>query len=463
MVNESRDVSVDSEQSKVIYRKFRGSMDVVTKGDGAYLDFDDGVSRFDLSSGPCTSCLGHSNIQVITAIKQQLDRIPYVFSGFWATEQSEKLGELIYDEFERSWPGWFGKVLFLSAGGEAVDLACKLASQYWIEDGQQRVLIGAREFGFHGVGLLTAALSGNYPRYMLMDHYHQPTRGNYVVRLPGYSGIPSPSLKEQFSRIDYESVLLRKTDRIVSEYSLAAIIVETVGGPPVGAVAPLVHYLQGLRRICDRHNTLLVFDEILCGVGRCGAFTAAQFYGVKPDILILGKGLTGGYIPLSAICISKRVADRLASGSGMVSFGTTYSAHTTACAAGVATLEYLRRHDLYNVVSISGIYLKLQNYLMDLPVVFAIRGVGYLWGIEFWDPEKERSFSLEVEFHLRVRKEAYKCGLVTYSKGQTVGGLRDYLIVAPPFETDLAILDEALSKLRKAVISAYDQYRKEPT
>ena len=454
-------MTVDSERSKVIYRKFHGSMDVVTKGEGSFLFFDDGVSRFDLSSGPCTSCLGHSNVQVIAAIKQQLDRIPYAFSGFWATEQSEKLGELIYDEFERSWPGWFGKVLFLSTGGEAVDLTCKLASQYWIEGGERRVLIGAREFGFHGVGLLTAALSGNYPRYELMDHYHQPTRSNYVVRLPGYTGVPSPSLKEQFGRLDYESLLLRKTDRIVREYSLAAIIVETVGGPPVGAVAPLVHYLQGLRRICNRYNTLLIFDEILCGVGRCGAFTAAQFYGVKPDILILGKGLTGGYVPLSAICISKRVVDRLANGSGMVSFGTTYSAHTTACAAGVATLEYLRKHDLYNVVSRSEIYLKLQEQLMDLPVVFAVRGVGHLWGIEFWDPENRCSFSSEVEFHLRVRKEAYKRGLVTYSKGQTVGGLRDYLIVAPPFEVGPEVLDEALLNLRQAVISTYDQYRKE--
>ena len=453
-------MSVDITKSKVVYRKFHGSMDIVTMGEGPYLYFDDGVQRFDLSSGPCTSSLGHSNLQVISAIKDQLGKIPFAFSGFWASEQSEKLGDLIHREFERTWPGWFGKVLFLSAGGEAVDLACKLAYQYWIEGFEKKILIGAREFGFHGVGLLTAALSGNYPRYELIDHYHQPTRNNYVVRLPGYLGIPDVGLQKQISMIEYESLLLVMTEKIVGFNSLAAVIVETVGGPPVGIATPLSVYMKGLRDICDRHNTLLIFDEILCGVGRCGEFTAAQLYGVKPDILILGKGLTSGYLPLSALCISERIVDRLSKGSGLVSFGTTYSAHTTACAAGVATLEYLRDNYLYDMIFRRGEHLKLREYFSDLPVVFAVRGLGYLWGIEFWDPIKQCSFSPEVEFHLLVRKEAYKRGLVTYSKGQTVNGLRDYLIVAPPFDADLGVLDEPLSKLRWAISSAYEQFRK---
>lgn len=456
-------MSIDCQQSKVIYRKFHGSMDVVTGGAGHYLFFDDGKKRLDLSSGPCTSSLGHSNVPVIAAIKSQLDKIPFAFSGFWATEQSEKLGELIYGEFERTWPGWFGKVLFLCAGGEAVDLTCKLVSQYWAEGGEQRHVVGAREFGFHGVGTLTAALSGDYPRYEIMAHYHRSIRNNYVIRLPGYVGWEWTG--KSLIHNKYETDLLLETDKEIGdgEGSLAAVIVETVGGPPVGAAAPSRYYLEGLRKICDQHDTLLVFDEILCGVGRCGAFTAAQLYGIKPDILLLGKGLTAGYIPLSAICISKRVVNRLVGGSGMVSFGTTYSAHTTACAAGAATLKYLRNHDLYNVVFERRPYLKskLEDYLENLPMVFAIRGRGYLWGIEFCDPERKTPFKPEVEFHLRVRKEAYKYGLVTYSKGQTVDGWNDYLIVAPPFEMSQDTLVEAWSTLRKAIVSAYDQYRSE--
>jgi adenosylmethionine-8-amino-7-oxononanoate aminotransferase len=443
---------VDLGKSSTIYRELEGKIDKIVQGKGPYLYTDDGRVLFDLSGGPCVTSLGHSNFQLIEAVSNQLRTVPYVYSGFWGNDPAEQLGDLIRNEFEETWPGWFGKVAFACAGNEAVDFACRIAAQYHIENGEPRRHFAARKYAFHGVGLLSSALTDDYGRYMLMTAWYSKTREEYLRRLPGYHGNFENGAVEV-----YESELLEQTEQIIATSfknadPIAGLILEPVGGPPVGCAAPTKKYLQGLREICNRWGILLIFDEVLCGSGRVGAFTAGQIFDVPPDIVILGKGLTSGYIPLSAIVVSNKVLYPIRQGSKVLMTGTTYFDHATACACGVATMKYLRDHHLYKKVHDDGEQMLhyMAQELSKIPIVKMVHGAGFLWGVQLARPDGTPWYPT-MQMHKVVRQALYDARIVCYSKGQTVDGRNDYLIFAPPFETSLGklklVIDEVATVL----------------
>jgi adenosylmethionine-8-amino-7-oxononanoate aminotransferase len=432
------------ENSRVLYRQLSGDMPTITRGRGCWLYDNAGRKYIDMSSGPCCSSLGHSNREVLWAIASQAVKIPNVFSGFWASEAAEQAGSTLYRQFEKAKPSWFGRVIFQNGGGEAVDLACKLASQYHAEVGADRTRFASLEHSFHGVGLLPFSLSGDYPRYEMMGLYHDDVDKNYVVQLPN----PMTS-NDAYCLNQVRNLLVHK-----HYCKIAALIIEPVGGPQVGIYPHSREYLQGLRNLCDELDILLIFDEILCGSGRCGYLSMTEYYDVWPDMVLLGKGLTSGYQPMSAICISEKVIDRIRRGSGMTMFGTTYSAHTTGCAAVAATLEYLDQKYLYEHVSANSVRLRggLES-LLDFPMVDQISGAGYLFGIHL------KPFPPEAAFHVRARKAIFDSGAVVYSKGQTVNGQGDFLIVAPPFEISPTDLQYGIECIAKGLEQAYKEYQ----
>lgn len=428
--------------SAVLYRKINEQPETILTG-YKHLLFTGQRELIDMSSGPIAASLGHSNTAVIEAIKVQLNQVPNIFSGFWASKEAERAGEALKAHFDGVNPGWFGKVIFQTGGGEGVDLACKLAAQYHLEAGQTRTMFAALEHAFHGVGLLPFSLSGHYDRYKLIEPYHESTR-HMVVRLP------HPMTDEWDWQT--EGRMIRYASR------LAAVIIEPVGGPPVGIWPHTIHYMKQIRAHCDRIGTLLIYDEILCGSGRCGGMSRAERTGVWPDILILGKGLTSGYQPVTAIIISQKVIERIAQGSGVVQFGTTYSAHTAGCAAVAATIDYLKSHNLIERVKAHENWLKQTiKELCNHPVVSDVRGTGFLWGITLKDPNSWNYFNKQVGFHAIAREEIMKLGVVVYSKGQTVYGEGDFLIIAPPFEMDLESMEYAIRKIDAGLTAAYNR------
>ncbi len=437
---------VDVASSPTLNRKLVGEMDIVVDGYGPFLETKDGRVLFDFAGGPCVASLGYSSKIIRNAISEQNSELNYAYSGMHFTDVSLEAGDEVKWQFDQTWPYWFGKVTFPCSGNEAVEWACRIAAQYWLELGRTKTVIAARDYAFHGTSLLTSALSDDFGRYEMMFPWYDDARSAYVLRVPGYPD----------NNVDDSSILQRTKDLLFDSIHngnpVAALIVEPMGGPPVGCTVPSREYLQGLRDICDKLHVLLIFDELLCGCGRVGVFTVGQYFDVKPDIVILGKGLTSGYVPLSAVVLSQKIVDVLTKGSGVALVGTTYANHTLGCAAAAASLRFLRESRIISHVKTHGAWLKkiLNDNLDAVDIVYDIRGLGYLYGIELRDPQGNY-FPSNLAVHQQVKEALYNAGIIVYSKGQTIriNGefVGDFIVLAPYFLTDTNVLNEQLKKL----------------
>src|SRR5207245_326301 len=228
-------------------------------------------------------------------------------------------------------PGVLNKLYFLSSGSEAVEAALNLARQYWVESGKpEKHKIIALAPSYHGNTLLALSASAREPykepfRDWLVDVHRIPAP--YPYRCPGAGEDPAcpvcsgAVLEEAIARLGADTV--------------AAFIAEPVGGSSTGGSTPRPEYFRRIRQVCDRHQVLFVADEILCGAGRTGTWWAIEPYGTAPDIMTLGKGISGGYAALSAVAAPERIIDVIANGSGGFLHAQTFSHHTVACAAGL--------------------------------------------------------------------------------------------------------------------------------
>jgi len=228
--------------------------------------------------------------------------------------------------------------------------------------------------------------------------------------------------------------------------SVSAFIAEPVGGSSTGASVPAAGYFGRVREICDRHGVLFVADEVLSGAGRTGRFAAVEHQGVLPDIMTVGKGITGGYAPLSAVVAPRRIVDVIASGSGALNHAQTYSHHAVACAAGVAALEYLSAHRLVERCATAAVRFHAElATLRGRPHVGDVRGIGLLAGIELVRDVASRSpFPRAMKFAERFTEHAQRCGLIVWPNGgQAKGDDGDVIMLAPPF----IITDEEITEL----------------
>ena len=225
----------------------------------------------------------------------------------------------------------------------------------------------------------------------------------------------------------------------------------------------LAEYLRRLREICDRHQVLLIADEIMTGVGRTGSFTAIEPSGVVPDILLLGKGLTGGYAPLSALVTSKRILDPLARGSGGLLHNQTFSHHPVSCAAGVAALGYLKAHKLIERSATMGRHLHDRLYdLKKLPHVGDIRGRGMLAAVEFVaDKEKRTPFPRLARMAETFAEIAEELGLVLWpSTGHAGESFGDLVLIGPPFTISEGEINELLRIFQQALEATIETHDK---
>src|SRR2546430_2042161 len=237
--------------------------------------------------------------------------------------------------------------------------------------------------------------------------------------------------------------------------TVAAFIFEPVVGAAGGAVPAPDGYARAIRAVCDRHQVLVIADEVMCGAGRCGTWRALEHDGVVPDIMAVGKGLAGGYIPLAATILRKEVGDSILSGQGAIMTGHTYSGHTAACAAGLAVQRIIERESLVSRVRVRGETLRreLGAALGRFDAVGDVRGRGYLIGIEFVrDRATREPFPAERALSQSIGRSAFEDGLIIYPCAGNVGGVSgDTVIVAPPFNASEGELSELLEKLAGAI------------
>jgi adenosylmethionine-8-amino-7-oxononanoate aminotransferase len=434
--------------SHVFHRNPKHRYPTVVRGEGAYL-FDEGGKRYlDGSSGAAVSCLGHSDPEVIAAIKAQVDKLAFAHTSFFTNEPMEALA----DELVAHAPAGISKAFFVSSGSEAIEAALKLARQYYLEIGQpQRRHVVARRQSYHGNTLGALATGGNLWRRRQFDPLLIGV--SHVSPCYAYRGKQAGESDEAYgARLAAE--LVAEIQRLGSD-TVIAFVAETVVGATLGAATPVPGYFKAIREICDQYGILLILDEVMCGMGRTGSLYACEQEGVVPDLAAIAKGLGAGYQPIGALLSSQRIFDAVVAGSGFFQHGHTYVGHAVACAAALAVQRALRERDLVRQVARlgAGLERRLRERFGEHPNVGEIRGRGLLWALELVeDRATKKPFDPKRRLSARIKARALDHGLLCYPMAGTLDGVNgDHVLLAPPFIVTEAQLDELTEKLARAV------------
>jgi len=217
-------------------------------------------------------------------------------------------------------------------------------------------------------------------------------------------------------------------------------------------------YFKAVRDLCDQHGILLILDEVMCGMGRTGTLHACEQEGVSPDLIAIAKGLGAGYQPIGAVMAQRRLVEAFRGGSGLFQHGHTYLGHPMACAAALAVQQVIARDDLLSRVRERATDLSqaLHQHFDAHPHVGDIRGRGLFWGVELVaDRDTKQWFDPSLRLHARIKSEAMKRGLMVYPMGGTIDGVRgDHVLLAPPFISTTADIEEIVSLLDASINSA---------
>ena len=433
---------------QVFHRDPTHKYPVATSGDGPYIVDRHGKRYLDASSGAAVSCLGHSDREVIEAIKAQLDALPFAHTSFFTNKPMEGLScELIEGA-----PEGIERVFFCSGGSEAVEAALKLARQYFVEIGQpQRSRVIARRQSYHGSTLGALSAGGSLWRRkqfepLLVEVSHVSPCYAYRGKRGGESDAA------------YGQRLVRELDeevRRLGPENVIGFIAETVGGATLGCVTPVPGYFSGVREVCDRHGMLLILDEVVCGMGRCGTRFACDQERVRPDLICIGNGLGAGYQPIGALLAGGRIYDAIVNGSGAFQHGHSYTGHAAACAGALAAQKAIRNRGLLAQVQQRGRSLeeRLRGRYSSHPHVGDIRGRGLFWALELVeDRASKRPFDAQRRIHSRLKLQAMANGLLCYPMGGTVDGRSgDHVVLAPPYIITEAQLDEIDDRLGRSI------------
>ena len=432
--------------SHVFYRKLGRDFPRIVRGDGCYLYDENGKRYLDAVGGAYVANLGHSNPEIADALARQARSFSYLSGTAFTHGPVEELAA----ELAATLPGDLDKLYFLSSGSEAVEAALKLARQYWVESGKPgKHQIIALAPAYHGNTILALSASAreHYKtmfREWLVDVHRVPASYPYRCRCRG---------QDPQCPVCSGAVLEDAIERLGSD-TVAAFIAEPVGGSSTGASTPRPEYFHRIREICDRHRVLFIADEILCGAGRTGTWWSIEPYGVAPDIMTLGKGISGGYAPLSAVAAPERILDAIAGGSGDFLHAQTFSHHAVACAAGLAAVRYLKQHKLVERCAQLGVVLHQRLApLKALPHVGDVRGRGLLAGIEFVEDKATRApFPRTARFAETFTDAALEAGLTVWPNvGHADGVNGDLVLVAPPFIITAGEIDEVVALLARAL------------
>jgi adenosylmethionine-8-amino-7-oxononanoate aminotransferase len=437
----------------ILHRAANAVMPVAAGGKGIELFDSTGKTYIDASGGAAVSCLGHGHPDVLDALHKQLDALAYAHTGFFTTDVAEQLADRLIEDA----PDGLDHVYLVSGGSEGVEAALKMARQYFVEKGetQRRHIIGRRQ-SYHGNTLGALAAGGNEWRrsqfrpLLIETHHIDPC---YAYRLQD-AGESDADYAARAAQALEDKILELGADQVI------AFVAETVVGATAGAVPPVADYFKRIRAICDRHGVLLILDEVMCGMGRTGTLHACEQDGIAPDLLVIAKGLGGGYQPIGAVLLSAKIFEAFAKGSGFFQHGHTYMGHPMAAAAGLAVQQVIRRDGLLANVVAMGNHLqrRLEERFANHHHVGDIRGRGLFRGIELVaDRGSKQPFASELKVNAAVKREAMARGLMVYPMGGTIDGIRgDHVLLAPPFIVNREQVDAIVERLGDAVDAAVE-------
>ncbi|MCM8775203.1 MAG: adenosylmethionine--8-amino-7-oxononanoate transaminase [Candidatus Omnitrophica bacterium] len=405
---------------------------VIEKAKGVYLEDSHGRRYLDGISSLWCNVHGHQVSVIDRAIRDQLKRVAHsTFLGLSNPPAIELAEQLIHRA-----PAGLTRVFYSDSGSEAVEVAVKMAFQYWQHRGHPKKVKFARlTNAYHGDTLGAVSLGG----IDLFHHLFQPLLfDTYAVPSPYRYRWPSGDDPE---RVKDEA--LSAMERVLSEHheELAAFVMETLMQGAAGMIDQPVGYISRARELTKRYNTLLIFDEVATGFGRTGKMFACDHEGVTPDLLAVAKGLSGGYLPLAATLATEEIYEAFLGGyADCKTFfhGHTYTANPLACRAAIASLELFDKNQVLKRLQPKIAFLKkrLRDFY-DIPTVGDIRQVGFMVGIELVKDKKTKTpFPLAQKIGIRVIEKARE-------KGAILRPLGPVIVLMPP----LAMKERELSQL----------------
>jgi len=437
--------------SALFPRSFKKDYPVAVRAEGCWIHDSIGKKYLDAAGQAAVVNIGHGVPEIGRAMAEQSSRIAFAHTSQFHTDVAERLAARLLALAPPSFRNG-GRVYLTSGGSESAETAIKLARQFHLERGSSaRFRILSRRQSYHGSTLGAMSLSGNVGR-----------RVPYLPLLPEWGHIAPCFCSRCPFDMRYPGCNLACADDLESHLrendarDAAAFIFEPVVGATLGAAAPPEGYAERIAEICRSRGLLLIADEVMTGLGRTGKNFAVNHWGVDPDLILVGKGIGGGYAPLGAVLVAPRVVDAFASGSGAFAHGFTYQAHPVAAAAGNAVLDYIEAHHLFERVAPAASSLRAALApLAAHPHVAEIRGLGLLMGIEFVRDKSSRApFEPSEGIAEKIRRAAMDAGVLTYPSQGTVDGVRgDHLLLAPPF----ILSEDEAGLIAKAISAALDK------
>ncbi len=414
---------------------------VVNSADGVHVVDARGRLLLDGQSGLWCVNVGHRHPRVVEAIKSQLDRLAYYNSmGDTTHPGALSLADRLLDLLA---PEDMNRVLFCAGGAESVETAMKVARHYWrLRRQPARQKFISLERGFHGSTYGSASVAG--------EEIFRAVGG---AHLSGCSRVPAPCLYRNPWTENPQELANIVADLVAKEIeaqgpnTVAAFIAEPVQFSG-GCIVPPPNFWSLIRTVCDRYDVLLIADEVVTGFGRTGHIFGTRGWGVRPDIMCFAKGLSGGYVPLGATVINKRVTDawRNAGREGKIAYGYTFGAHPLACAAAHAVLDIIDEQQLpARAASLGAELLNLLRPLVDrFRRVGDVRGRGLMLGIELVDDPQTRAPVTDPQLVRRILGFARKEGLV-------LGGNDSTILIGPPLVIEHEHVEQIASMLTRAM------------
>jgi adenosylmethionine-8-amino-7-oxononanoate aminotransferase len=415
---------------------------IYVRGEGCYVYDLDGKKYFDSFATLLTTVCGHNRPEVTRAVTEQMETLeffPNYVDAFTVPllELAAKLAEIA--------PGELSVSFFVNSGSEANETALKIARQYHVERGERHrfKFIGRRD-SYHATTLGGSSVTG----LTWFREYFEPL-------LPGCLFAPAARDHERpqhMSSADYGKQCLEELEQLIvfeDPRTIAAMIMDPLPGSNTGFPLPPEGYLEGVRQLCDQHGILLIFDEIQTGFGKTGKWFFCDHYGVTPDIMTLGKGFTGGYIPLGAAVTTPKIADefRKRPGSELRS-GSTYGGHTVACAATLANIAIIEQESLLQHAAETGAYLKekLLGIAQKHAIVDQVRGIGLLWAVML---AADRAMGKPLDPALGVgtwiQDWCYRNGMILRNNGEILVLAPSLIITREEVDFVADMIDQALT------------------
>ena len=412
---------------------------VITKGEGVYLWDSEGNKLLDGMAGLWCVQIGYGREELAEAGARALRELPYYNTFFQTTTPaavalSAKLAEIT--------PAGFDHVFFANSGSEANDSIVKMVRYFWNLEGRpEKKTIISRDLAYHGVTLAAASLSGIPAMHPQAD-----------LPLPGFGHVQAPYWYKFGGDLAPEDFALKAAraleDRILElgPETVAAFIGEPVQGAG-GVIVPPPGYWAEIQRICAKYDVLLIADEVICGFGRTGKWWGVETFGIAPDFMTLAKGLSSGYVPISAVMIGDRVAARLTRAGEDFQHGFTYSGHPVAAAVALENIRILRDERIIERAGAetAPYFQSRLAELADHPLVGEVRGVGLMAALELVaDKADRRRFEPAGRAGLACREHSLAGGLIMRAVG-------DIMVLSPPLVISRAEIDELVEKVARAL------------